>query len=182
MAIHQRKDPETGRYIIEGDAEADNVHVQPRMVQGHEDGVIVESLDADNNVKQHFALNAQEVEQGGGLVIGGGAGKDYILVDDSVRSGLHLSGGEGDDTIVGGAGDDKIMGGAGDDVIVGGAGDDNIRGGVGDDTIWGESGTDTILGETGDDKLYGDAGKDTLYSDGYDSVVDPGNDPGDKSY
>ena len=182
MAITERKDPVTGQIIIEGDEEADDIRVKSRMVKGREDGVIVESLDDDGNVMQSYTLNAQEVKQGGGLVIAGGEGDDYIEVDESVQANLNLAGGAGDDTIFGGAGKDNIYGGSGDDRLVGGAGDDTIRGGAGDDAIWGEAGNDTIIGETGADQLHGEEGRDTTYSDSNDPYVDPGNDPGDRSY
>jgi Ca2+-binding RTX toxin-like protein len=164
MAIHQKRDPETGQIIIEGDEEKDNIHVKRRMVEGHEDGVVVEDLDRFGHVTQSYTLNAQEVKQGGGLAIDGGKGDDYIHVDDNVHADLGLYGGEGDDTIMGGAGNDLIIGGEGNDTIHGGAG------------------KDYIMGNEGDDKLYGDTGQDTLITDAYDSVVDPGNDKGDKSF
>jgi Ca2+-binding RTX toxin-like protein len=180
MAITERKDPVTGQIIIEGDEGEDDIHVKRRMVKGREDGVIVESLDDDGNVMQSYTLNAQEAK---GAIILGGEGDDRIEVDESVHANLNLAGGAGDDTILGGAGNDNIHGGAGDDDIDGRAGNDTIRGGAGDDALWGGAGNDTIIGETGDDQLHGDEGRDTTYSDSNDSVVvDPGNDPGDRSF
>lgn len=181
MAIHQRRDPETGQVIIEGDEGDDDIHVQRRMVKGREDGVIVESRDEEGNVTQSYTLNAEEVKRGGGLSIEGGEGDDFIHVDENVHSNLNLSGGEGDDFIFGGAGNDTIEGGQGNDSIYGGQGNDQIYGGQGNDYISGEGGNDYISGSEGNDSMSGGEGKDTITFTGEDSFVDPGNNPGDKS-
>ncbi len=167
MSIHQKRDPETGQVIIEGDAAADNIHVKPRMTEEGEDGVIVESLDRDGNAIRSYELNAEEVRQGGGLSIKSGEGNDYIDVDESVHSDLILDGGGGNDTVLGGGGNDIVSGGTGDDLVYGGGGRDHV------------------FGNAGDDELYGGEGADVVYPDEEDSIVSPGfgpvGEPGDKS-
>jgi Ca2+-binding RTX toxin-like protein len=163
MTIHERRDPKTGRVIIEGSEGNDDIHVKRRMVEGHEDGVIIESRD-DKGDLESYTLSAEEVKRGGGITIDAGKGNDTIFVDDNVHTDFGLYGGIGDDTIHGGAGNDTIIGGEGNDTIHGGAGNDYI------------------MGNEGKDKLYGDGGQDTIIFDSYDSVIDPGNDKGDKSF
>ncbi|MGD9918022.1 MAG: Hint domain-containing protein [Paenirhodobacter sp.] len=88
-------------------------------------------------------------------------------------SGLSLSGGGGDDTILGGAGADTISGGSGNDTISGGAGADVIDGGAGNDTIDGGTGADTITGGTGNDSILGGADADVIRiaeGDGTDTI------------
>jgi Ca2+-binding RTX toxin-like protein len=187
MAIHQKKDPKTGQVIIEGDAGNDHIHVERRMVHGHEDGVIVEAEDDQGHVTQKYALSSKDVKKGGGLRIDGGKGDDDINVDENVHSNLKLYGGDDNDLIHGGSGNDEIFGDEGDDILTGGAGQDYIDGSYGNDTIYGGAGSDLISGGNGEDRLYGGAGDDTisggadddhLYGDSSDSYLDggPGND------
>ena len=163
MSIEQRRDPKTGQVIIEGTEGNDDIHVKRRMVEGHEDGVIIESRDDEGNLMS-YTLNAEEVKRGGGITIDAGIGDDNIFVDDNVHTDFGLYGGIGDDTIHGGAGKDTIIGG-----------EDN-------DTIHGGAGKDYIMGNEGEDKLYGDGGQDTVIFDRDDTVIDPGNDKGDRSF
>jgi Ca2+-binding RTX toxin-like protein len=181
MAIHKKQDPKTGRVNIEGDAENDHIHVKPRMVHGHEDGVIVEAEDDQGHVTKKYALTSKEMKKG--FSIDGGKGDDDITVDKNVHSDLILHGGDGNDLIQGGSGNDGISGDEGDDIITGGAGNDYLWGNGGDDTIHGGAGNDYIWGDGGDDRLYGGAGRDTIeggagsdfiYSDPNDGNLDGG--------
>jgi len=61
--------------------------------------------------------------------VDGMAGDDRLRIDQSVTSGVAISGGRGDDRIDGGSGDDVIIGNHGNDVERGHAGNDAIGGG-----------------------------------------------------
>jgi Ca2+-binding RTX toxin-like protein len=181
MAIHKKQDPKTGRVNIEGDAENDHIHVKPRMVHGHEDGVIVEAEDDQGHVTKKYALTSKEMKKG--FSIDGGKGDDDITVDKNVHSDLVLLGGDGNDLIQGGSGQDGISGGEGDDILTGGAGNDyiwgnggndTIHGGAGNDLIWGDGGNDRLYGGAGSDEIEGGAGSDFIYSDPSDRKLDGG--------
>ncbi|MFC7335146.1 calcium-binding protein [Rhodocista pekingensis] len=76
--------------------------------------------------------------------------------------GLHLTGGDGDDSLTGGDGNDTLEGGAGNDTLIGGDGDDSLSGGDGDDLLLGGAGNDVLDGGAGNDTLLGGPGDDTL--------------------
>jgi Ca2+-binding RTX toxin-like protein len=163
MTIHQRRDPKTGQVIIEGEEGKDHIHVERRLVQGKEDGVIVDAEDDQGHITQQFVLNAQEVKQGGGLLIDAKGGDDSIRVDANVHSNLNLDGGEDNDVIYGGGGRDHIYGHGGHDILFGGGENDFIDGGL------------------GPDELHGGPGKDKIIFDDDDLTINPGSDPGDSS-
>ena len=119
-------------------------------------------------------------ERARGVEIRGGDGNDVIEVDDSVRSGLTLDGGRGNDRLIGGHGDDVLRGGAGedhldgrdgDDVLDGGAGNDSLYGGLGNDRLLGGAGADWLHGRDGDDVLDGGRGDDQLFGGRGDDVL-----------
>jgi Ca2+-binding RTX toxin-like protein len=105
---------------------------------------------------------------GGGNLILGGAGRDYVVA------------GWGADTVLGGAGNDTIIGHGSTvfrppipiggyqailsrepaDLLLGGAGNDSIEGGGGADTLLGGRGDDTLVGGFGADIHSGGAGAD----------------------
>ncbi|ACJ00957.1 calcium-binding protein [Rhodospirillum centenum] len=84
------------------------------------------------------------------------------LDDVAAVPGLHLTGGDGDDSLTGGAGNDTLEGGAGNDTLLGGDGDDSLSGGDGDDLLIGGAGNDMLDGGAGNDTLLGGPGDDTL--------------------
>jgi Ca2+-binding RTX toxin-like protein len=93
-----------------------------------------------------------------------GLGDDTVHVEGaSVKMGVTISGGDGNDTLSvtmnAGA---RINGEAGNDAINGGDGGDSLSGGDGNDTIHGGNNNDSIDGGAGNDVLYGDYGSDTL--------------------
>ncbi|SBW07740.1 hypothetical protein KL86DPRO_30109 [uncultured delta proteobacterium] len=63
----------------------------------------------------------------------------------TVAENLHITGGDGDDTITGGLGNDVIDAGDGNDVIHANAGDNIIIGGAGNDEMFGGDGQDTFF-------------------------------------
>jgi Ca2+-binding RTX toxin-like protein len=67
-------------------------------------------------------------------------------------AGVHLTGGDGADTLTGSRFNDTLRGGLGDDFLAGLEGDD---------WIYGEAGNDTLIGGTGDNYLFGGEGVDT---------------------
>lgn len=117
------------------------------------------------------------------LDIRGQGGDDRLVSMLGPRSqiGVHLSGGEGDDTIfVGwpvsayqygfeGTYQHTLEGGPGNDLIIGGAGADLIRAGSGNDVLLGGGGNDVIEGGDGDDVIFDRPGRDRIDGgDGYD--------------
>jgi hypothetical protein len=79
--------------------------------------------------------NGDDVISAGGTlpataVLVGDAGND-LLDASQATTGVNLTGGAGNDTLLGGAGNDTLDGGAGDDVFGGNGGIDNLGGGVG---------------------------------------------------
>ena len=123
----------------------------------------------------------------GSLTLDGGDGKDTIIVASTIKSGVQLLGGDGDDILVGGSGNDTADGGAGrddlrgnigNDLLRGGDGNDTLNGGAGDDTIGGGAGNDRINGSFGNDALAGGDGNDLIYGDsGNDTLLgEAGND------
>lgn len=96
---------------------------------------------------------------------------------------LHLSMGNGDDTVIGnglanffdgGVGNDTLEGRGGNDVLNGGLGDDTLLGGNNDDVLHGDSGNDTVILGSGHDEGYGDAGDDILIGGVGQQILDGG--------
>ncbi|ALA57586.1 calcium-binding protein [Nitrospira moscoviensis] len=94
-----------------------------------------------------------------GLGISGGAGNDTLI---GSLQGEQMYGGAGNDTLQGLDGADTLLGEDGADTLEGGADNDVLVGGVGDDTLLGGSGDDRLLGGAGADWLQGEIGADTL--------------------
>lgn len=107
--------------------------------------------------------------------IAGGAGADYIQIDESngkIGFAFYMEGhgrvsqvGADDlanDTLIGGSGHDLILAGGGDDVIYGAAGDDRLDGGDGNDFLDGGGGGDYIYGRAGEDWINGKSGNDYI--------------------
>lgn len=134
-----------------------------------------------------ITLSAVHRDFDGSLTIDGGDGNDTIAVASTVKLGVHLLGGDGNDLLQGGAGNDTADGGAGKDDLRGRAGDDLLRGGdgndrlsgdIGDDTLGGGAGNDYLTGGNGNDAISGGEGNDSLYGgNGHDTLLgDAGND------
>jgi Ca2+-binding RTX toxin-like protein len=162
IMVTEKRDPKTGRIVVEGGDEADyiQVHDYDSDEDGTADGITVEAYDAEGN--QTFGQNYTAAEASR-MSIKGGAGDDVIEVDRDVQYGLNLEGGKGNDSIVGGAGNDRIFGGEGNDRIFGGEGDDRLLGGEGDDVMYGGAGNDQMWGGPGNDRMAGQAGDDEMY-------------------
>jgi Ca2+-binding RTX toxin-like protein len=142
------------------------------------------------------------------LVVHGGAGADYIKLENygvpgwsagPLRVSSSVNGLGGNDTIIGGSAlyedeldggnnNDTIWGGPGYDHIIGGASDDELHGGTGGDYIEGFSGIDTIFGDAGNDGIDGGVGNDIISGgdnndtiSGGDDIDDIAGDAGDDS-
>ncbi len=92
-------------------------------------------------------------------------GNDTIDATDYPWTGVHLYGGNGDDTLIGTGLSDSLYGNAGADALQGGVGNDQLYGGSEDDLTFGEDGDDTMWADAtadGADEYYGGAGADTL--------------------
>ncbi|MBB3289202.1 MULTISPECIES: calcium-binding protein [unclassified Rhizobium] len=102
------------------------------------------------------------------LHVSGGDGNDTLNGyngNDALYGGAGtdiLNGGIGDDSLYGGADDDQLFGGAGNDWLTGDAGNDYAEGGAGNDVFVGVAGNDTLFGQAGADQFFGDAGTDTM--------------------
>ena len=121
------------------------------------------------------------------------------------RSGNHMVGTTGVDTLTGTAGvdvicglggDDVIKGAGGEDIVIGGRGDDRIHGGndadrirsgpgqdrsiggAGTDFLAGGAGNDLLAGAAGDDRVVGDTGNDVLRGGGGDDYLGSRDDVG----
>ncbi|MGF1582869.1 MAG: calcium-binding protein [Gemmataceae bacterium] len=101
--------------------------------------------------------------------ITGGDGKDSLRGgdgNDTILGGVGddtINGDHGDDELFGQDGKDRLDGYYGDDLLNGGAQDDYMIGGYGNDTLDGESGQDSLYGGSNDDALFGGSGHDKLY-------------------
>lgn len=92
--------------------------------------------------------------------VNGNDGDDTIDAS-SQTTGILLSGGDGDDTLIGGSAADLLIGGAGDDILSGGDGDDLLLGSTGNDSYSGGAGNDILMiGEDGDSVTDGGTGND----------------------
>ena len=149
----------------------------------YDSGVTVLGTDAadvicvfgDNNTVDGLAGNDVVIDEGLNNTINLGPGDD--LYDGSNGecgvdgSGVTVTGGDGDDTLIGtpcddeltgGDGGDSIIAGEGVDVLDGGSGDDELSGGFGDDELLGQPGSDVLDGGVGDDILIGGQDVDDL--------------------
>lgn len=68
-----------------------------------------------------------------------GEGDNSFIADDSVKIGLDVNAGDGNNTIVTGKGNDSITVGNGDNNIEGGKGNDTILAGDGNNTVYGDN-------------------------------------------
>ncbi len=64
--------------------------------------------------------------RGGGAIVEGGAGNDYLLAAATTSARVWFSLQSGDDTLIGGDGDDTLVAWSGNDRLTGGAGADTI--------------------------------------------------------
>lgn len=112
-------------------------------------------------------------------------GSDLIYSPNN--AGLHINGGDGQDSIFALTGENEIHGGQGNDVIHayeaftqgttgdqlwGDEGNDNLTGAALNDTLYGGSGDDTLSGGGGSDHMDGGIGRDRLNGgDGADTLL-----------
>lgn len=83
--------------------------------------------------------------------LGAGTASDVDVDNDDIGNDTlstieHVTGGQGDDTLIGGAGDETLEGRGGDDTLDGAAGADILAGGSGTDTLIAGAGDDTLIG------------------------------------
>ena len=79
--------------------------------------------------------------------LGGGFGRDRLVLIDDIRGGAHgdsLLGSAGANTLEGGAGSDFLLGRDGDDLLLGGSDNDTLSGGAGNARLDGGGGDDTV--------------------------------------
>ena len=94
-----------------------------------------------------------------GVSVSAGSGNDSVLGSPLKDT---LIGGDGNDTLDGGLGDDEVDGSAGNDLVNGSAGNDSLEGGLGIDNVNGMAGDDVLGGGDGNDFLYGGGGKEWI--------------------
>ena len=119
---------QNGLLSVTGDAANDSIEINSALVSG----------------SQLVRVNGQDVgsvlaSSVTGIVVDAGGGNDTIDLDAvsstafTALASIHLSGGDGHDTITGSPLSDTLLGGAGDDTLDGGLGLDVIDGGAGHD-------------------------------------------------
>lgn len=162
-------DPTTKALTIWGSPGADNIDVSI-------DGATL-LVNTNGSIRQLLAGSFNSI-----TVISGDS-NDHISVGDGfatlklfnpLLTGVALSGGTGDDSILSGDGNDSLYGGDGNDVMAGGAGDDLMYGEGANDAIHGGKGNDTLYGSNGNDVVYGDKGNDVLYGQKGSNYLDGG--------
>jgi hypothetical protein len=129
------------------------------------DDAITVTRDAGGQILINGSAQGATLTNTNEIDVFGGNGNDMISLDNIVPvppattpqalPTAHLSGGNGNDTLIGGGGNDTLDGGAGDDTITGGKGTDTAFLGTGNDTfIWNPGdGNDTVDGQAGFDTL-----------------------------
>jgi hypothetical protein len=127
------------------------------------DDAITVTRDAGGQILINGSAQGATLTNTNEIDVFGGNGNDMISLDNIVPvppattpqalPTAHLSGGNGNDTLIGGGGNDTLDGGAGDDTITGGKGTDTAF--PGNDTfIWNPGdGNDTVDGQAGFDTL-----------------------------
>ncbi len=167
----------TSSLLIEGTADADRLNLTfGRSRHSVLDAITINAGDGNDRV-QVLSVDRSFTSF---FTINGEAGNDRVNVADTVRVGIQINGGDGNDSLAGGAGNDMLDGGADNDSLNGGRGNDlmlgrdgadllfgrdgqdTLSGGDGNDSIFGGNGNDAIAGGADDDKLYGERGNDTL--------------------
>lgn len=139
------------------------------------------------------AFGASEEFEGIRRIVGdAGTGNDRILIDESVLTGVELSGGDGNDslesrgrgavTLRGGAGNDRLTVTSADASLYGDAGDDTLKlgqggrnfafGGEGNDTLYSGPTSSNLFGGEGDDLMIAGEGTDRLYGGNGDDVIE----------
>jgi hypothetical protein len=151
-------DPDQGRDLIDGGADADSVRLvsdraDERFDIGRSEELLVATRTfpedgADAAVALSDVTELLELETRGG--------NDTVVVGENLPKSIALkvNGGSGTDTILGGTAGETILGGADADVLKGGGGDDAIAAGDGDDELHGDAGTDTLDGGAGVDRFF----------------------------
>ena len=130
----------------------DNIDVKQNWLTG--------SLKVSVNEEEH-TFPKRKAEN---LILDLGPGNNKVVVDDSVKTGITIQAGHGDNFIKGGRGDDRIVVGDGNNEICGSGGSDFIVAGHGNNKIYGGEGHDFIMLGNGDNEILGQ------YGDNYISV------------
>lgn len=105
-------------------------------------------------------------------VITTNAGDDNINLNSD--TGVTVSSGDGDDSVITGAGHDSVKLGAGNDTVNTGAGNDSVSAGAGDDSINTGAGNDSVSTGSGNDTVNTGAGDDTVFVGTGDTVINMG--------
>lgn len=153
----------------------------------------VQTLLGDDTIRLGGRGESTVQAGGGDDLIDAGFADDQPSYYYYGRSGVFVSGQEGEDTILGSStgdtlagqdGNDSILAGSGQDEIHGGAGDDILAGGYGNDLMFGGDGDDFIYTSLGADTVTGGAGADRFFSSGLDQefmhIMDYNPDEGDR--
>jgi hypothetical protein len=133
---------------------------------------------AEDRLEGGGASDTIEGMQGNDLLSGGGAGREWQLVNGkwvfdpkAIKPGAGFVADESDDALYGGTGDDVLLGGRGKDLLEGGAGNDTLNAGMGDDLARGGDGNDVLNLEDGNDFGEGGAGNDVVNAGAGDDVA-----------
>jgi serralysin len=137
-------------------------------------GVGVDTLDGGDGADSLFVTT--------GDTVAGGAGTDYVYVDDAAGAAVTFEAGSSVEIVIGGSGSDAlnasaattaiaIYGGGGNDTLTGSSGGSSLYGEAGDDSLYGGAGNDVLTGGAGLDLLNGGGGDDTLFFTTGDTVI-----------
>jgi PKD domain/RTX calcium-binding nonapeptide repeat (4 copies) len=112
------------------------------------------------------------------IIVNGGAGADYIYIDQGIKVPVTINGGNGADNVRDGGGTNVIYEGNGNDWILCRGTSNYVKAGNGNDTILGSPANDTLIAGDGNDIIDGAAGNDSITAgNGNDSITgDAGND------
>jgi len=153
----------------------------PADAVGEDDeSFIIEQLDGNENggtIKVTAFGRTRVYTNASSIHADGGTGDDSIVITDSVKIPVYISGGTGEDVLIHqGTNNATINGGADADYIAcAGSGSSIINGGDGDDFIvYAGTGTATIHGGNGDDRIFGGPGNDIIYGDDGSDEIDSG--------
>jgi hypothetical protein len=133
--------------IVPTEASGANASNEPLVIRGavHTDGAAQTALVIDaSGLPSGAAIQLQNVEFA------------------AVIGAVHLTGGDGSQSVWGDGASQYMVLGADDDVLHGGAGDDTVGSAGGNDQIFGDEGNDLVFGGIGNDTIDGGTGRDTV--------------------
>jgi serralysin len=116
-------------------------------------------------VDDPFAVNVTLTNANSIEIIYGNTGDDIFNASAVTNAVMYISGGNGNDVLSQGSLGGGLYGEGGNDILNGGIGNDYIFGGAGADSLFGGDGNDTLFFGTSDVAVVGGNGYDYAYAD-----------------